>query len=266
YNMRLIYFVLVAVCVAACSVSKNSTKKMTFADNIVVAHRGAWKKNNLPENSIASLKHAIELKCTGSEFDVRMTADDSLVINHDPDYNKLPIEQTKYADLIAIKLSNGEVIPTLREYILAGIQNNSSTRLVCEIKPSTTSKERAKIVAAKVVGLVQELKAQHMVEYISFDYDILLKIIEVDPAVKTHYLDGNKTPEQLKADGIKGADYNLNVFKTHPEWIETAKKNKIILNAWTVNAAVDMDWFLSNKFDFITTNEPELLFERIKNR
>ena len=87
--MRLLYFVLITMCIAACSASKNTAKnKMTFADNIVVAHRGAWKKNNFPENSIASLKHAIELKCTGSEFDVWMTADDSLVINHDSDIIK----------------------------------------------------------------------------------------------------------------------------------------------------------------------------------
>ena len=264
--MRLIYFVVAALCFAACSVSKNITKKMSFADNIVIAHRGAFKKNNLPENSIAALKHAIALKCTGSEFDVRMTADDSLIINHDPDYNKLPIEQTNYSELIAIKLSNGEKLPTLREYIIAGLQNNTTTRLVCEIKPSPAGKERGKLIAAKAVNLVQELKAQHMVEYISFDYDILLKIIELDPKAITHYLEGNKTPEQLKADRISGADYHFNVFKAHPEWIESAKKNKIILNVWTVNAAADMDWFLSKNFDFITTNEPELLFERIKSR
>jgi glycerophosphoryl diester phosphodiesterase len=57
--------------------------RITFADNVVVAHRGAWKQKDIPENSIASLKHAIELNCTGSEFDVRMTADDILIVNHD---------------------------------------------------------------------------------------------------------------------------------------------------------------------------------------
>ena len=38
-----------------------------------------------------------------------------------------------------------------------------------------------------------------------------------------------------------------------------AKENGIILNAWTVNTREDMQWLLDNKFDFITTNEPELL-------
>jgi len=31
-----------------------------------------------------------------------------------------------------------------------------------------------------------------------------------------------------------------------------------------VNDAATMDWLLANGFDFITTNEPELLFERAK--
>ena len=265
--MRSIYFVLIIACFASCSASKNTAKnKMTFADNIVVAHRGAWKKNNFPENSIASLKRAIELNCTGSEFDVWMTADDSLVINHDSDYNKLPIEKTNYANLIAFKLSNGEMLPTLREYLLAGLENNNSTRIVCEIKPSVISKERGKAVAAKVVKLVHELNAKDMIVYISFDYDILKKIIEINPKATTQYLEGDRSPDQIKADGISGVDYHFSVFKNHPDWIESARKNNIALNAWTVNNADDMDWLLAKGFDFITTNEPELLFERIHSK
>lgn len=234
-------------------------------ENIVIAHRGAWKKNNLSENSIASLKNAIALKCTGSEFDVRMTADDSLVLNHDATYNNMVIEKTNYADLVKFKLSNGEKLPTLREYLKAGVQKKSQTKLFCEIKPSGISKDRGKQIAEKVVKLVQEFKAENLVEYLSFSYDILLKIVEITPTAKTHYLDGSKSPEKLKEDRITGIDYQVSVFKKHPDWIESAKKNNIILNAWTVNDPADMDWLLANGFDFITTNEPELLFERIKN-
>lgn len=249
---------------ASCQTTKNMIRnKIEFADNVVIAHRGAWKKNNLPENSIAALNEAIALKCSGTEFDIRMTADDSLIINHDPDYHNLTIEETSYAELIAFKLSNGEKLPTLREYILAGLKNNTSTRLVCEIKPSET-KERGKAIAARVVELIHELKARHMVVYISFDYDILKKIIELDPHAETQYLQGDKSPDELKADKISGADYHFSVFRKHPEWIESAKKNNIVLNAWTVNSVEDMDWLLAQDFDFITTNEPELLFERIK--
>jgi glycerophosphoryl diester phosphodiesterase len=70
---------------------------IAFENNVVVAHRGAWKQQNLPENSIAALKHAIVLKCAGSEFDVRMTKDDVLIVNHDADYHDLTIEDYNYA-------------------------------------------------------------------------------------------------------------------------------------------------------------------------
>ena len=243
------------------TVRKNSMSKK-FAANPVVAHRGAFKKNGFPENSIASLKEAIRLKCTGSEFDVRMTADDSLIINHDPHFNKLEIEKTSYTELSQYKLSNGEKLPTLREYVLAGLENNTQTRLVLEIKPSGISKERGKLVAERSVALVKELKAAPMTVYISFDYDILKKVIELDHKSSTQYLNGEKSPEQLKADGIAGADYHFSVFKKNPVWIQEAKKHKLILNAWTVNDAETMDWLLKSGFDFITTNEPELLLEK----
>jgi beta-glucanase (GH16 family)/glycerophosphoryl diester phosphodiesterase len=263
--MRLAYSLLIIIEISSCISSKKAERKEIISTgNNIVAHRGAFKKNNLPENSIASLKQAIELKCNGSEFDVRMTADDSLIINHDPQYNKLPVEKTNYKDLIIFKLSNGEKLPTLREYILAGIENNITTRLVCEIKPSEINKERGQIIAEKVIKLVQELKAGKVVQYISFDYEILKKIIQIAPGSTTQYLEGNKSPDQVKAEGISGVDYHISVFMNHPEWIESAKKNSITLNAWTVNKAEEMDWLLVNGFDFITTNEPELLFDRIK--
>lgn len=234
--------------------------------NAVIAHRGAWKKNNLPENSIASLRHAIDLKLRGSEFDVWRTADDSLVINHDAHYNKLLIEETNYADLIRFKLSNGEKLPTLYEYISEGKKNNKHTLLVCEIKPSEINKERGQKTALMAVETIKKLKAEKITCYISFDYDILKQIRKIDPKTSLQYLEGNKSPKEVKADKINGVDYHYSVFKKHPEWIKEAKDNNIILNAWTVNEAADMDWIIDHKFNYITTNEPELLNDRIKKK
>ena len=100
-----------------------------------------------------------------------------------------------------------------------------------------------------------------MVVYISFDYDILKKLRELDNKVLLQYLNGDRTPEQLKQDAINGADYNLSVFRKNLDWIAMAKKSGIVLNAWTVNAKEDMQWLLDQKFEYITTNEPELLLE-----
>lgn len=235
-------------------------------NNEIVAHRGAWKKNDLPENSIAALRHAIDLKLPGSEFDVWRTADDSLVINHDAHYNQLLIEDNNYADLIKFKLSNGEKLPTLHEYISEGKRNNRNTLLVCEIKPSGISKERGKETAMKAVETIKKLKADKNTCYISFDYGILKQIRAVDAKTSLQYLEGNKSPIEVKADHINGIDYHYSVFKKHPEWIKQAKENKVILNAWTVNEPADMDWIIEHKFNYITTNEPELLKERLQKK
>lgn len=229
--------------------------------NPVIAHRGAFKKNGFPENSLASLKEAFRLGCAGSEFDVRMTADDSLVINHDPNYNKMQIEKTTYASLAAIPLSNGEKIPTLREYLLTGKAAGKGTRLIVEIKPSDISKDRAKKATDKVVALVAELGLKNQVAYISFDYEVCKHIHVLDAAAHCQYLNGDKSPDELKADGINGLDYHYSVFQKNPTWAEAAKKNGLVLNAWTVNDAAIMRDLLKQGFAFITTNEPEMLFE-----
>lgn len=263
---KLFIFCVAAIMMAGCANNKISkTPQLNFADNIVVAHRGAWKKNNIPENSIASLREAVRLGCTGSEFDVHLTADDSLVVNHDPTYHGLPIGKSTYAQLVQYKLSNGEKLPTLYEYLVEGMKQTTTT-LVLELKPSDVSKERARISAEKAVALVKELKAEPWMMYISFDYDILLKILELDPKAKVAYLNGEKSPLQVKSDKIWGIDYHYNVFKKNPEWVDEAKKNNINLNVWTVNSEEDLKKFIDLKFDYITTNEPELLLELVNKK
>jgi glycerophosphoryl diester phosphodiesterase len=183
--ISMISVIAVTVVVSACKITRppgNAAIKNTTA---VIAHRGAFKKNNFPENSIASLREAIRLGCAGSEFDVRMTADDSMVINHDPAYHKLEIEKSTYAQLIAFPLSNGEKIPTLREYLLAGKTNNPATKLVVEIKPSGMGKERAQHITDAVVTLIEKLELRKNVVYISFDYEMVKRVHALDPKAHT---------------------------------------------------------------------------------
>ena len=239
--------------------------QLTFMSNPVIAHRGAFKKNGFPENSIASLREAIRLNCAGSEFDVRMTADSVLVVNHDPHHQGLLIETTSYAALSAYKLTNGEPLPTLPSYLQAGKQEKPSTRLILEIKPTDTkTTERRDLIARSVLKAVREAGVEAYTEYISFDYEQLLVLKRHHKNAIVHYLNGDRSPEQVAKDGIDGIDYNFSVFQKNPDWIGQAKRLKLVLNAWTVNDMAQLDWFLLQKFDFITTNEPELLFERVK--
>jgi len=245
------------------STMAQTTETIQFADNNVVAHRGAWKANDLPENSIAALRHAIAMGCTGSEFDVRMTGDGILVVIHDEKHNSLLVEESTYAELSEEKLKNGEILPTLKETLLAGMTHNTSTGLIVEIKPSQ-SKARGQVIATKVIELIDELGADPYIHtFISFDYHILLRILELNPNAKTEYLNGEKTPKELAEDGISGLDYNVKVYKKHPNWIIEAKALGMTLNVWTANKRKDLNYFIENGFDCITTDRPERLFKLI---
>ncbi len=262
--MRYFYILILFIGLFSCN-STSQKSSIVFAQNPVIAHRGAWKGKGLPKNSIASLKEAIQLNCTGSEFDVRMTADEVLIVTHDANYNGLNIETSTYEELSKFKLSNGEKLPTLKEYLLAGMTNNTATSLVCEIKPSKF-KDHNTLIAGKVVQLVKELKAEAYVSYyISFSYEIIKHIKIIEPKARVLYLDGSKKPKELKKDSITGFDYLIYKLKTHPNWITEAKNLNLVLNAWTANKTDDIDWLLANDFDYITTDEPELVLEKFKN-
>lgn len=229
----------------------------------VIAHRGAWKKSGVPQNSLASLQHAIRLGCYGSEFDVHMSADSGLYVSHDHVIQKVPIEKSTASELAAVRLSNGESLPTLEAYLKAG-KNQKKTRLVLEIKPSQLGKEHSLLLAQKCVEMVKKTRTRALVDYISFDYDVCKKVVALDPTAKVAYLYGDKTPTEIKADGLDGMDYNQNVYKQKEDWIAEAKQQKRTLNVWTVNDKTMMEWFIERKFDFITTDEPEVLLELTK--
>lgn len=231
----------------------------------MIAHRGAFKKNGFPENSIASLREAIRLGCAGSEFDVRMTLDSVLVINHDPHYHEREIEKTTYAELTRYRLSNGEPLPTLAAYLAAGRQENPATRLVMEIKPSEIkTRDRWLLIAEAALKEVRAAGVQAYTEYISFDWNQLLVIKQLDKRAMVHYLNGDLSPEKVKAAGVNGIDYNITVFQKNPGWVKEALHKKLIINAWTVNKDEQLDWCLQQGFTYITTNEPERLFQKLR--
>lgn len=258
-------FRILLTCFAFSLIAFNTFSQDMFQKNKVIAHRGAWKSQGLPQNSLASLREAVRLGCEGSEFDVWMTADDVLVVNHDADFQEMPIETSTYEQLLTQKLPNGEKIPTLKEYLTEGMKQ-SGTKLILEFKPSSISVERSEKIGEMSVKMVKEIKAEKWVDYITFSYEGGKKAIEADPKANVAYLTGDKSPAQLKEDGFFGFDYNIRVLRLKPEWISEAQKLGLTVNAWTVNNPEDMKWLLDHNTDFITTDEPELLLEMIKGK
>lgn len=234
-----------------------STLSMT-AQTQIIAHRGYWKTTPATtENSLQSLGNAQKLKVFGSEFDVRMTKDGILVVNHDEHHANMLISETNYSDLIAVKLANGEDFPLLKEYLKKGKEDNS-LKLIVEIKPDTTPERESEMVR-KTTALIKEMKMIPYCEYISFSLHICKEIKKVEPTFKVHYLRGELSPADVKAIPLDGIDYHYTIFEKNPTWISDAKKLGLITNAWTVNDLAIYQELKKQGINFVTTDIPDQL-------
>ena len=136
---------------------KDKTAPRT-AKNIVIAHRGYWNTPGAFENSIKAIDNAMNFGIYGSEFDINFTADDSIVVVHGskhPVVKDLVIQESTFDKVRNTLLGNGEKVPTLREYLLAG-KSDPSTQLILEIKKHPTP-ERENEIVAKTMAMVEEL-------------------------------------------------------------------------------------------------------------
>jgi glycerophosphoryl diester phosphodiesterase len=236
-----------------------STAPAALTKPQVIAHRG-YHVDGASENSRASLSKAQALGVYGSEFDVWITTDGKLVVNHD---KTLPndshvIEDTAYTDIQNVTLSNGEKVPTLDDFLDMVVASTSQTKLIIEIKnhTSSTNDQRA---ADAVVAAVQAKGLASRVEYIAFDYATCKRIAAAQPDAMVQYLNGDLAPASVAKDQIKGIDYKYSVLTGKPEWVKEAHNNNMVVNTWTVDAQQEMLNCIAMGVDFITTNNPDTL-------
>lgn len=229
---------------------------VAFAQTEVIAHRGFHATNNSYDNTISSLKNAQELGVYGSELDVNQTKDGELIVIHGARHRDIPsVQKATFEQVRALPLKNGEVVPTLDEYLLQGKQSRT-TKLIIEIKSHPTPEQELSVVQA-VLAAVKKHKMRRRVEYIAFSKYVCDALVEHAPKnTKIAYLNGNLTPEQCHELGYTGIDYNINTMKKHPEWIEQCHELGLTVNVWTVNDTASLQWCIDKGVDYITTDNP----------
>jgi len=235
----------------------------------VIAHRGFWncEQAGFSENSIASLRCAQEAGLWGSEFDVQMTADSVLIVNHN---STVPapessgdslwvISEHTYAELAQCLLPNGERRPTLEEYLAQGAKC-PSTKLVMELKKQSTMQQEDLLLdkafeVLKNTGMYDPEK----VVFISFSFNMTQRIAVEAPEFTNQYLEGNLPPEALDLTHINGMDYNYKVLQQYPKWVAKAREKGISTNTWTINTEELAKEMIGYGVQAITTNEPLMI-------
>ena len=230
----------------------------------IAAHRGFWKnpRTSNSENSVAALAEAQREKLWGSEFDVHLTADGVVVINHDNDIQGININDSPYSMIKDLRLPNGERIPTLEDYLTQAMAS-PYTMLVLEVKDHGNPNSAIRL-ADKCLDVLTSfgLLDPERVMFISFSYQACAHLARIlPPEFKVQYLNGDKEPAEVHADGINGIDYNYSVFKENPDWVKKAHDLGMDVNVWTVNNPDYMKEMIELGVDCITTNEPLTLRE-----
>jgi glycerophosphoryl diester phosphodiesterase len=173
------------------------------AGPIIIAHRGGSLE--APENTLASMRHGVEVGADWEELDVTLTADDQVILMHDDTLERTtsghgrPEEQT-LADLKKLVAGRptwsehgrstlamfgvtppdfagryeNERIPTLEEVLAV-----PGTRLMIEMKKT----ERAQVLVDKVLDVIRRTGAADRVALGSFEQDLLLFANQRDPSI-----------------------------------------------------------------------------------
>lgn len=222
----------------------------------VIAHRGYWDIAGSAQNSRSSLQNALDLNIYGSETDVWITADGCMMVNHDASFNGVKLETATAEKAQSLTLSNGEKMPTLKEFLEMMQASTSPTKLIIEIKTHSYA-SRNLAAADSTVNMVRRMGLQDRVEYIAFSLDICKRLVQNDPDACVAYLNGDISPSQLHEYGITGLDYTAANYRSNPSWVTSAHSLGMTTNVWTINSESEIIEMNNMDIDFVTTNNPE---------
>lgn len=224
----------------------------------IIAHRGFHTSADTVENTIKSLKQAQQLDIYGTEFDVRMSVDGVPLVYHDEFLMDKEISKTDYKTLFStFKVAGLGFLPTLENFLTYGMKVPSH-KLVMEIKDLKSPEDEYNLFQS-VIYLIEKLRMQDRLEYISFSLNICKMLKEWSPEAKVIYLNGDLSPQQIYDLGLDGLDYEYEVWKQHPEWFEGSRMLGLETGCWTVNEPKEFFELAELGIDFITTDKPDLL-------
>lgn len=231
---------------------------------LVVAHRGHWTVEGAAQNSIAAMAKADSIGAYGTEFDVNLTADSALVVNHDYRFKGVDIARAPAREVMGITLDNGEPLPSLNEF-LAAAERHPDLRLVLELKViDDPALERYAV--GRIASAIDHFDIGHRTDFISFSQNACDEMHRLRPAIPVFYLAGDLDPDTVAARGYRGMSYAHDKLDAYPDWIGRAHGLGLLVNVWTVDDTAMMRRFIDRGVDLITTNRPDLLNDLLDAR
>jgi len=246
----------------------------------IIAHRGF--SGVTPENTIASIKKAMEIGVDKIEIDVHLTKYNKVVVIHDASIDRTTNGKGKVKDYTLEEIRNfdagswfskeyaSERIPTLDEVIKL---INGQTELLIELKSDKDSNHE---IEKAVIEIINKNNASKWCIAQSFNGNIINKINSIDSNIKVEKLYAFKTPIiYFYFDGCKTAKkpskyketqaINIGYKSASRSFIKRIHKIGKKVNVYTVNDEKTMKKLIDKGVDGIITNYPNKLKEVLKN-
>lgn len=240
------------------------TAELTFRSNPrkifapkIIAHRGV-RNNGEPDNSLAALAATQKTDGVyGVEFDIFITKDNVIVLNHDKttSNNGYKIEDSTFETVRTETLSNGEPLPTLDEW-LTQAQSTPELVMVVEVKRHSNA-ARALACAQAAAKMIREKGMENRVAFISFDYEVCKLMAKEFPNAVIAYTAStdDKTPKQIIGDGINSTNFQWALLSTISGHIESAHALGMNVLTWTVSDTASILDCMAAGVDQIITND-----------
>lgn len=238
-----------------------------FHETEISAHRGA--SNEAPENTMAAFKLAVDNLADSIELDVRMTADDELVVIHDATalrtcgVNKR-ISEMSYREVSRLDAGSyvssdfaGERVPRFKEVLKFAKDN---IKLNIELKPENNQKK----MAEKVVSLIENYEMESDCVITSFDYDILMEIKKINPDIQVGYIINVAYGDFYDDDNVDF--FSMNAAFASKRIIDAIHNSGKKVYVWTVNQENSIRNLTNKGVDCIITDEPVLARETVYSR
>lgn len=221
-------------------------------DFLCIGHRGAC--GHEPENTLRSIRRAMELGAHGVEIDVRVV-EGELIVFHDSRLERTTngkglVARKRFADLRSLDAGHGERIPTLRE-VFETVDRRGVINI--ELKGRRT--------AAPVEALIREFIAQHRWTYehfvvSSFQHGELRAIH--DPQIRIGLL--LTRPSRLysvSARRVRAWSMHPALRYTTARFVEDAHRRGYRVFVYTVNEPADVERMRGLGVDGVFTDFPE---------
>jgi glycerophosphoryl diester phosphodiesterase len=241
-----------------------------YADVFPIAHRGA--SAYAPENTLSSIRKAIELGTKYIEIDVHMTKDGHIVAIHDSSIQRTSNSSGKVRNLSLLELKEydfgswfdlkfkEERIPTLLEVLKV---TGKRAVLIIELKYGGN---KYTDIEKKIIKIIKKESLSKQVILKSFDYNILNKFEKIAPNIDRLYCtfwgnDWFTIDNFIRFKGI----FEMASFKylqVHKYFltetlISKAHKRKIKIIVWDVHDRTTMRKYIKMGVDFIETDNPD---------